>query len=240
MSSREFFVKITEKWPVKILSLGAALLISFFYKMSTMETRSFSQHILFESANSLVPASYDPQEVNIKIRVEKDSVYQKLEEDIEAYIDLSKYTSENTYKIPVQIRKKGIALGIEPLEITVNPTDISVRLENKISREIKITPSFQGYIAEGYEMSDPIYTPTSANVEGPRSNVQALHELTTEAIDLNGRYKDFSITLNIINNDPLIVIYGSKTIEYRAAIKQIMREPPSPAPALIIDEADEQ
>jgi len=233
-------MKITEKWPVKILSLGAALLISYFYKMSTMETRFFSPPLLIESDNLLVPASSYTQDLKISLRGEKNSISQIREEDIEAYIDLNKYTSGDTPKIPVQIRKKGTALGIEPLEITVEPAVINIKLENKISREINITPSFSGAIAEGYEMSNPIYTPASANVEGPQSNVQALHELNTETIDLNGRYKDFSITLKIINNDPLIVIHGSKTIEYRAAIKQIIRVSSSPAPARIIDEADEQ
>jgi len=40
------------------------------------------------------------------LRGEKNNIFQILEEDIEAYIDLSKYASEDTHKIPVQIRKK--------------------------------------------------------------------------------------------------------------------------------------
>jgi len=234
MNSRELLVKITEKWPVKILSVAAALLISVFYKMSTLETRFFSVPLHLESANLLAPASSYPQTVKIVLRGENNSIFPILEEDIEAYIDLSKYTIEDSYRIPVQIRKKGSVLGIEPLEITVEPADILVKLENNITRAVDISPSFQGFIAEGYEMTSQLIIPSSVTVEGPRSNVQALHEFNTTIIDLEGRNKDISVMINIINNDPLIVIHGSKMIEYRAVIKQISRGTP------LVNEAEEQ
>jgi len=223
MNSREFLIKITEKWPVKILSVAAALIISVFYKMNTLETRFFSVPLRIESAK-LVPASSYPQAVKISLRGENNSIFPILEEDIEAYIDLNKYTFEDSYRIPVQIRKKGSALGIEPLEITVEPADIHVRLENKISRAVKITPSFRGFLAEGYEMTSQLIIPAAINAEGPRSNVEALSEFNTAIIDLEGRYEDFSIMINIINNDPFIVTHGSRMIEYQGTIQPINKE----------------
>jgi len=223
MNSRELLVKITEKWPVKILSIAAALLISVLYKMNTLETRFFSAPLRIESANVMVPASSYPQTVKVNLRGEKNSIYPILEEDIEAFIDLGKYSSENSYRIPVQIRKKGSALGIEPLEITVEPVDIYVKLENKISRAVKVSPSFRGFLSEGYEMISQLIIPSSITVEGPRSNVDALQEFDTGIIDLEGRYENFSIMINIINNDPLVVIHGSRMIEYRGTIQKISR-----------------
>jgi len=225
MNSRELIARITEKWPVKILSVGAALLISMLYKMNTLETRFYSAPLRVESTNTLVPASSYPQMVKINLRGEKNSIFPIHEEDVEAYIDLSRYSFEDSYRIPVQIRKKGSALGIEPLEITVEPADILVRLENKISRDIKISPSFRGFLAEGYEMTSQSIIPDKITAEGPRSNVEALHEFNTAVIDLNERYGSFSVMINIINNDPLIVTHGSRMIEYRGTIQPINREP---------------
>jgi len=224
MNRRELLVKITEKWPVKILSIAAALLISVLYKMNTLETRFFSTPLHVESADMMVPASSYPQTVKVNLRGEKNSIYPILEEDIEAFIDLGKYSSENSYRIPIQIRKKGSALGIEPLEITVEPVDIYVRLENKVNRTVKVSPSFRGFLAEGYEMTDQLIIPSSINAEGPRSNMDALQEFNTGIIDLGGRYENFSIMTNIINNDPLIVTHGSSMIEYRGTIQKIARE----------------
>jgi len=234
MNSRELLVKITEKWPVKILSIAAALLISVLYKMNTLETRFFSAPLHVESADMMVPASSYPQTVKVNLRGEKNSIFPILEEDIEAYIDLSRYSTENSYRIPVQIRKKGSALGIEPLEITVEPVDIYIKLENKISRTAKVSPSFRGFITEGYEMTSQLLIPSSIIAEGPRSSMEALYEFNTGIIDLNGRFEDFSVMINIIINDPLIISHGNKMIEYRATIKPIAGE------TRLNDEADNQ
>jgi len=224
MNSREFLIKITEKWHVKVLSVAAALLISLFYKMNTLETRLFSVPLRVESANTLVPASSYPQSVKIKLRGENNSIFPILEEDIEAYIDLSKYPGEETYRIPVQIRKKGSALGVEPLEITVEPVDILIKLEKKQIKSVNISPSFRGFPEEGYEMTSQLLIPSSVIAEGPRSSMEALYEINTGVIDLNGRYEDFSVMINLIVNDPLIITHGSKMIEYRATIQPITRE----------------
>jgi len=238
MSSRELFVKITEKWPVKILSLAAAILISLFYNKSTLETNSFSSPLRVESTNSLVPASTYPKEVKISLRGERDNVNRIQKEDVEAYIDLSKYKSEKSYDIPIQVRKKGSALGIEPLQITVDPAVYPIKVENKTSREIKIMPFFKGSVAEGYEMKSQSINPSFITAEGPHSNIESLSEINTEPIELEGRYESFSVLVNIIVNDPLINTYGDKMIEYRAEIKQIARGPS--APAQILKEAEEE
>jgi YbbR domain-containing protein len=238
MNSRELFVKITEKWPVKVLSLAAALLISLYYNKSTLEERSFSVPLRVESTNSLVPADYFKKEVTINLRAKKNEIYSKIEDDIEAYIDLSKYKSEETPNIPVQIRKKGSALGIEPLEITVKPSSFRIKIENKLSRNIMIMPSFKGFVAEGYERTRESINPSSIIAEGPRSKIESLSEINTELIDLDGRYESFTVLVNIIVNDPLIITYGNKTIEYRAEIKKIAREPP--APIQTFKEAEEE
>jgi YbbR domain-containing protein len=214
-------MRITDKWPVKILSVAAALLISVLYKMNTLETRFFPVPLRIESDSILVPASSYPQAVKIGLRGESSSIFPILEEDIEAYIDLSKYSFEDSYRIPIQIRKKGSAIGIEPLEITVEPVDIFVRLENKTTRTIKISPFFRGSIAEGYEMTSQLIIPSEIIAEGPRSNVNALYEFNTGPIDLDGRYENFSVMINIINNDPLIVTHGSRMVEYQGTIQQI-------------------
>jgi YbbR domain-containing protein len=234
MNSRELLIKITEKWHVKILSVAAALFISVFYKMSTLETRFFTVPLKVESANMLVPASSYPQTVKIKLRGENNSIFPILEEDIEAYIDLGKYPGEDTYRIPIQIRKKGSALGIEPLEITVEPVDILVKLEKKLIRSVNISPSFRGFPDEGYEMTSQLLIPSSVVAEGPRSNMEALYEFNTGIIDLGGRYEDFYVIVNIVNNDPLIITHGNKMVEYHATIQ------PLPKETRIYDEAAKQ
>jgi len=216
--------KIIEKWPVKVLSVAAALILSLFHKMNTLETRSFSTPLKVETNDTLVPASSFTQVIRVSLRGEANSIFQVLEDDIETYINLGKYVNEGSYRIPVQIRRKGSALGVDPLEVSVDPVEISVRLENKITRNVDVAPVFLGNVAEGYEMISQSIDPSSVTAEGPRSVIDALLEFNTGTIDISGRYEDFSLLVNIINDNPLVIIHGNRMIEYSGTIRRITRQ----------------
>ena len=226
MVSRKFLLKLTEKWPVKVLSVAAALIISVFHRINTLESRFISTQLQIEHNEILVPASSYTPVIRVGLRGETGNIHSVLEDDIETYIDLKRYTSEGSYRIPVQVRRKGSALGIDPIEISVDPIEIAVRLENKISRNINISPIFRGVVAEGFEMTSQTINPTSVIVEGPRSYMEPMLEINTGIIDLDGRFEDFSVMVNIINDNPLIVIYGNNMIEYRGTIRRISRDRP--------------
>jgi len=224
LSNAKFLDKILEKWPVKVISLIAAIIITIFHRMSTLETRNFSVPLRLETNNQFIPSGSFTDTVRVSLRGDSDSIHSIPEKDIEAYIDLNKYKNEGEYRIPVQIRKKGGALEIEPLEIKVIPAEISVNLEQKIVRNIPVSPVFRGTIAHGYELTSQSIIPDSVNAEGPRNIIESLYDFLTETIDLEGRYGNFSIFINIINENPLIVIHGNKMIEYRGTIRRITRE----------------
>ena len=215
--------KITEKWPVKVLSVAAALVISIFYRMNTLETRFFSAPLRVISGEALVPVSSLTNAVRISLRGETDGIQQIMEDDIEAFIDISKYTAEGSYSVPVQIRKKGSALGIAPLEISVLPVEIHLDLEMKIIKNIPVFPILTGIIAQGYELGDHQIIPDTIIAEGPRRALEDIREFNTDIIDIDRRFENFSVRVNIINNNPLIVIHGDRMIEYRGIINRIVR-----------------
>jgi len=224
LNNAKFLDKILEKWPIKALSLIAAIILAVFHRMGTLETRSISIPLSVEANNQFIPSSSFADTVRVSIRGEADTIHSIPEKDIEAYIDLNKYTNEGVYAIPVQIRKKGGALGIEPLQITVLPAEISVTLEQKIVRNIPVYPVFRGTIAHGYELTSQSIIPDSVSAEGPRSILESQYDFLTDTIDLEGRYGNFSILIKVINENPLIVIHGNKMIEYRGTIRRITRE----------------
>jgi len=222
LSSAKFLDKVLEKWPVKVISLITAIIITVFYRMSTLETSSFSVPLRVETNSLLVPTSSFADTVMVTLRGEADNVHLIPEKDIEAYIDLSKYTDEKQYSVPVQFRKKGSALEVEPLEIRVSPAEIFLTLEQKIVRNIPVYPVFHGTIAHGYELTSQSVIPDNVSAEGPRSVLENQYDFLTEPIDLEGRYGNFSILINIINENPLIVIHGNNMIEYRGTIRRII------------------
>jgi len=218
LDNKKLLAKITDKWPAKVLSVAAALILFTFHRMSSLETRFFSVPLLVETGDDFIPASTLINVVRVNLRGDTNNIYAILDGDIEAYIDLRDYTTEGWHQIPVQIRKKGSALGIEPLEISTDPLEISLRLEQKISRNISLRPVFRGTMAAGFEMTGYFLTPASVFAEGPRSAMETITDFQTGIINLEGRNEDFTVTVNIVNHDPMVVIQGNGMTEFRGTV----------------------
>jgi len=223
LNRARLFAKITEKWPVKVLSLAAAVIISIFYRTNNLETRFFTVPLSVESNDSLISVNSFASSVRVSIRGEAEGIQPILAEDIEAYIDLERYVNEGNYRVPVQIRKKGGALGVEPLEISVLPIEIPIILEQKVTRNVSVFPVLSGTVAEGYELTNQSLIPSSVIVAGPRSILDGHIEFNTETINLDRRYNDFTVMVNIKNDNPMLSIYGSSLLEFRGSISRIAR-----------------
>jgi len=240
LNSAKLLAKITEKWPVKVLSLAAALVIFAFNRTNTLEKRSFSVPLRIEQNDFFIPVNSFTNTVRIDLRGEGASVNPIIEEDIEAFINFDKFKDEGTYRVPVQIRKKGGAIGVEPLEIKVNPSEISLQLEARTTRIIPVYPVFRGTVAQDYELTGQSITPENVIAEGPRKALGSLKEFVTDTIDLEGRYEDITVFVNIVNNNPLITIHGNRTVEYRGTVRSIQHELTTYDPQDLQDSQDSQ
>ncbi|WP_223292735.1 CdaR family protein [Breznakiella homolactica] len=222
MNGRKFFEKAVENWPAKVLSVALALVLFVFHEMSMLEDRFFSVPLKIETNGNLVPSSSYPRMIRVSLRGEANSIYPILEDDIEVYVDLTKYNDPGFYKAPIQIRKKGTAVGVDPLEINVDPLEIAVGLDQKLSKYVPLTPSFRGYLETGYELVSYTMDPSQVEIEGPQGIINGITELPTDYIELNGRHENFTTTVRVLNRDPLMMIRGSGTVEFRGFIQELI------------------
>jgi YbbR domain-containing protein len=222
LNSRKLLAKAAENWPAKVLSIALALILFVFHRMSTMEDRFFSAPLSVELSPSLTPATSYTRMIRVTLRGDANSIYPILEDDIEVYVDLRKYSTAGSYRAPVQVRKKGTAVGVEPLEITVEPVEISLELDRKISKYVPITANIRGNLETGYDLVSHTLSPTQVVVDGPLNILGGISELYTDFIDLEGRTGDFSVVVNILNRDPLLAIRGAGTTEFRGFVRRLV------------------
>jgi len=213
-----FAAKAAHNWPAKALSFALALFLFIFHRMSTMEDRFFSVPLNVEVSSRMIPSSSYPRTIRIRLKGEAASVNTILEDDIEAYIDLAGYEEPGPCRAPVRVRKKGTALGVEPLEIRTDPTEVRLSVDTKVRRNIPLTASIRGQVEQGYNLTSYSLNPTEVSVEGPAGLMSGVSELATDAIDLNGRTSDFSVMVNILNRDPLLLIIGNGMTEFRGFV----------------------
>lgn len=212
--------RMLENWPAKIMCITLSLLLFLFYRMSTLERRYFSVPLSVETNGDLVPAVNYPRQIKVNIRGEKDRIYPVQEEDIQVYVDLSRLTREGEYRVPVGSRLKGSALDIDSMEISLEPSEILLRVEHRIVKKVPVTPSFKGYPEAGYEFTGYIVNPATIEVSGPRSLLAKMNEMETEQIDLSGRNAAFEGSVPLVNKNSLVSVAGNGKIEYRITISQ--------------------
>jgi YbbR domain-containing protein len=220
LNSRKLFAQAVKNWPAKVLSVALAIVLFIFHRMSILEERFFSVPLNIETAGALIPSSSYPRMVRVTLRGDANSIFPIVEEDIEAYLELDGYTEAGNYRAPVKIRKKGTALGVDPLEIGVEPLEVSVELDRKVSKSVPLIPRYQGYVESGYELVSYTMEPTHVVIEGPSKLVAGISELATEQVDLNGRNTDFSAAVRVLNRESRIIIQGGGVAEFKAFIRE--------------------
>jgi len=91
-------------------------------------------------------------------------------------------------------------LGIEVLQ--VNPVRVTLVLEQTISREVPVTVPVRGEPPKGFELYEKIPKPANITITGPRSRVNSVREVSTEAITVSGQKASarFLVALNIRDN----------------------------------------
>jgi hypothetical protein len=220
---RPLLARIAENWPPKVISIAMAIVLLVFHRMSLLEERFFSVPLSVETDSSMIPASPWPGMVRITLRGDANAIYPILEDDIRAYIDLNRYAEPGTYRAPVQIRRQGTAVRTEALEIAVDPLELMVTLDERLAKTVSVQASFRGVVDPGYELSSYTLEPSHVAVEGPKSIVADIEELSTDYIELAGRSEDFSSTVRILNNEPLLVIRGNGFAEFHGTVREKQR-----------------
>ena len=212
-------VKIIENWPAKVLSVALALILFVFHQMNITATRSLSVPLNVETSPALVPASDFPQSVRVQLRGEDDSIRSIADNEVEAFVDFSRHEVGGLYRAPVQVRRRGSAQDIEPLEVSVTPIEIFVQLDQRGSRTLPLVADIRGNAAAGFDLVSHSISPAEIVVAGPLGLLENVTEIRTDPIDIGGRSADFNLMVSIINPNPFFIMQGSGTAEFSGLVR---------------------
>ncbi len=220
MPNKGLAARLLANWPAKVLSLGAAGLIFVFYTLNRLEDRYISVPLTVSLGDEYLPSSQYPRSVRATLRGESNALFTIQEDDVRASIDLSGYHAEGQYRVPVLVERKGTALGVDPLEIRTDPSEVTVSMEKRVSRMVPVTPSFKGFLDPGYELLSFDINPSEIQVSGPASAVARVADVQTDVIDLAGRSADFTVKARIVNKESLVYPTGPDSVEFRAVVQR--------------------
>jgi hypothetical protein len=220
MSGKGFLRSLLSDLPVKVICLTAAVILFLFHRVNTMTERFFSVPLEVSTPPGLAIGSAYPKTVRITLRGTEDAIYPILEEDIQADASLDGHRSAGVFRVPVRITRRGTAANVEPLEIKVEPAEVTFALEPLAERRVPVEPNLRGAPAYGYQVVQSSVAPESILVRGARSRVQALSSLSTEEVDLSGRTASFSLRVKVLAPSSLVRIVGDAAVDFHAIIQE--------------------
>jgi YbbR domain-containing protein len=138
--------------------------------------------------------------------------------EISAWVDLSNTKSglRNFEMGPDQVR---LPYGFTVLRI--NPSQISLRIEEVVARTIPVTPRLEGEAPLGYKLSEVKVIPPEVEIRGPRSAVASVRQAYTDSIDLSSIRGTYSEATNVGIENSSVRIVKSKSVQVNLNVTEI-------------------
>ncbi|MDC7232267.1 MAG: CdaR family protein [Spirochaetales bacterium] len=212
---------IFDRWLAKILSILMAVLLALFYQISNLEERYFSIPLEIRTNDGFSVSGSYPLSVRVNLRGSEELIYSILDDDLSAVADFTASDTEGSFKVPVEIRfDSSLDYRNDTMEVRVEPSEITVYQESKITKSLEIVPSLSRFPPNGYELVQYFVSPTFVTVEGPRSQLDEIHSIKTEEIDLSGRYDDFTVSSRLVPPGGNVRFPGGSTVEFRGVVDE--------------------
>ncbi|HEX9638773.1 MAG TPA: CdaR family protein [Acidobacteriota bacterium] len=148
--------------------------------------------------------------VQVRLRGPKNQVEAIGTADVFVRVDLSKAPVGSEVYIDF-LRDTRVEIGA-PFAVaaqSVNPPSMTLQLDRKLRRSVRVIPSFNGSPPPGYDQQGFTVEPPVVQIEGPESLAQNIHLITTETIDLRGQTQDLERQVRLIVNPQLTVLHAN-------------------------------
>lgn len=222
MKIRKIFDRLAENWLAKVISFALAIVLVQLYKGSLLEKKYFYAPLVIENSGDLVPAVNIPRLVKVSVWGDSTVIAPIMEEHITAYMDLSAISSPGEYRIPIQAKLKGLASNISDFEVEVEPSDITLTLEESLSKRVNVRLNLGGVPAKNYEVYERDVDPATVEIKGPHSVVSQIEEMLTNSVQIDNRKTGFSGYVEVFASNPLVSVIGTSRIAYSIKIREIV------------------
>ena len=220
MKIHEFYKVFRRNWPIKLICFVLAVFIYFFYRTATIDGKTLVVSLDVSSQGVTLPAQTLPSHVKVSLKGRPEDLARITEKNISALVNLDHYTEAGSYRVPVEILLAPEIMGIEPLEVTVDKSFLEIAIAQKDRRQIPVEAEIQGTPASGYEITDISIVPSTIGVSGAKSILDAMVEVSTDAISVDEKRTSFSQKVPIYHESDL-VSYNDESVTVTVTIQPI-------------------
>jgi YbbR domain-containing protein len=155
--------------------------------------------------------------VEVRLRATPAIVRRLDRQDIALRVDLGGVEEgEHFFHLTEQTVRRPFGVSV----VRLSPSSLTLNLERTLTRELPIKARIIGSPAPGFEAAEIATQPQTVRVAGPRSRVQALANVVTEAISVDQVQQSVLRTVNIGIADPLVRIEGSPRVQVTVRVRE--------------------
>lgn len=149
---------------------------------------SYSGHQSLLEQNYMISLQSD-ENVTLKLEGPINLISQVSKENVSAYVDLSGYTTEGTYSLPVKVR-----LPFEQISVSDKTVyNATVVISRVYSHKFDVQIMYKGKLKDEFVLENPdTSTGIKVDVSGPNDIVKSI-DMAAVTVDLNGVKSDFNI-----------------------------------------------
>ena len=144
----------------------------------------------------------------------------------------------NVGKISISPQELKIPVGYGPLRIDYNMTKITVNIDKKVTKEMKIEVPTKGTLKQDYAI-DEISVLDTVRAVGPRKILENMNELSTETLSVKNRNASFDKELRLEIQYPLLKVLP-RVVTARINIDKTVEKELTYVPLLLVYSPDQR
>jgi YbbR domain-containing protein len=205
-------------WKIFSLALAIGLWFAFVGEMET--AASVAVPVEYRNLPQGMDISNDlPDHLYLKVRGPAARIGTSEISQAAVVLDLSSIDrpGEQTFTLDQTTVKLPTGLALT----RVVPSQIRIQVENRDSREVPVEIRFAGPPPLGYRVASQSVYPSKLLVRGPRSHMERLTAVQTDAIDLSGTVGTAEFRVSAYVPDPQLRFDGSPMVAVRVKLEKI-------------------
>lgn len=209
---------LTQNFGWKVLSLAIAILLWIAVAREPELATDISVPVEFKNIpEDLDISSGAPERVHIEVRGPSGRLTRDYLSDLAVVLDLSDvHPGERT--LTISDRNINLPAGIAFYRAV--PSQITLRLDRLLAREVKVIPRYSKSPPEGYRIRSYQVDPAKVRIRGPEDHLNQIDHVMTDPIDLSGvvSQADFRVHVNV--GDPQVRLESQPLVTVRVQLKK--------------------
>lgn len=215
------WIKCKKDWVVKLICIVLACFTYYFYQMSTLETKTIVVALEVSADGGMLPVEYHQPQVKVSFKGNPEDLASINTRDVSASLNIDFYSKPGKYEVPVQLNLSSDLLVMEPLEVNVTPSFVSLEIAERSYAQVPVQPPLQGEPVEGYHVSSVKVVPSTIGITGAAPLISAVPYLSTETINLDGKKDSFTKKVSVLKNNDMISFVDESSVSVEVSIEPI-------------------